>query len=248
MKRGEELSFLNHIGKPMIWALFERKTFKECPSFIMGRDPVELAKRAKYKPPAMRVRDVGYTKKSPFRYKIRLFKPIYNERKGDFMANKVNSLSHTKWVCKYHIVFTPKYRRKIIYNQYKESIRDIIKQLCAYKGVEILEGHLMPDHIHMLVSIPPKLSVSQFIGYLKGKSSLMIFDKHANLKYKFGNRHFWAEGYYVSTVGLNEATMGYYSDQYYTISIREEMFDMPREEVLDTLLHETHHAYVHKAV
>ena len=110
-----------------------------------------------YKPPAMRVRDVGYTQKSPFRYKIRLFKPIYNEREGDFMANKANSLSHTKWVCKYHIVFTPKYRRKIIYNQYKESIRDIIKQLCAYKGVEILEGHLMPDHIHMLVSIPPKL-------------------------------------------------------------------------------------------
>lgn len=93
---------------------------------FMGRDPVELAKRAKYKPPAMRVRDVGYTKKSPFRYKIRLFKPIYNERKGDFMANKANSLSHTKWVCKYHIVFTPKYRRKIIYNQYKESIRDIM--------------------------------------------------------------------------------------------------------------------------
>ena len=91
---------------------------------------------------------------------MRVFKPNYNEGKGDFMANKVNSLSHTKWVCKYHIVFTPKYRRKIIYNQYKESIRDIIKQLCAYKGVEILEGHLMPDHVHMLVSIPPKLSVS----------------------------------------------------------------------------------------
>ena len=181
-----------------------------CTVLLMGRDPVELAKRAKYKPPAMRVRGVGYTKKSPFRYKIRLFKPIYNERKGDFMANKANSLSHTKWVCKYHIVFSPKYRRKIIYNQYKESIRDIIKQLCAYKGVEILEGHLMPDHIHMLVSIPPKLSVSQFMGYLKGKSSLMIFDKHANLKYKFGNRHFWAEGYYVSTVGLNEATIKKY--------------------------------------
>ena len=109
----------------------------------------------------MRVRDVGYTKKSPFRYKIRLFKPIYNERKGDFMANKANSLSHTKWVCKYHIVFTPKYRRKIIYNQYKESIRDIIKQLCAYKGVEILEGHLMIDHMNMRVSKPTKLSVSK---------------------------------------------------------------------------------------
>ena len=126
------------------------------------------------------------------------------------MANKANSLAHTKWMCKYHIVFTPKYRRKIIYNQYKASIRDILKQLCAYKGVEIIEGHLMPDHVHMLVSIPPKLSVSQFMGYLKGKSALMIFDQHANLKYKFGNRHFWAEGYYVSTVGLNEATIKKY--------------------------------------
>ena len=123
------------------------------------------------------------------------------------MANKANSLSHTKWMCKYHIVFTPKYRRKIIYNQYKQSIGQILRQLCSYKGVEILEGHLMPDHVHMLVSIPPKISVSQFMGYLKGKSALMIFDKHANLKYKFGNRHFWSEGYYISTVGLNEATI-----------------------------------------
>ena len=119
------------------------------------------------------------------------------------MANKANSLSHTKWVCKHHIVFTPKYRRKI-YNQYKESIREIIRRLCVYKGVEILEGHLMPDRIHMLVSIPPKLSVSQFMGYLKGKSALMIFDKHANLKYKYGNRHFWCRGYYVDTVGKNK--------------------------------------------
>ena len=95
----------------------------------------------------------------------------------------------------------------ILYNQYKTSIRDILKQLCAYKGVEIIEGHLMPDHVHMLVSIPPKMSVSSFMGYLKGKSALMMFDKHANLKYKFGNRHFWAEGYYVSTVCLNEATI-----------------------------------------
>ena len=126
------------------------------------------------------------------------------------MANQANSLSHTKWMCKYHIVFTPKYRRKIIYNQYKTSIRDILKQLCAYKGVEIIEGHLMPDHIHMLVSIRPNMSVSSFMGYLKGKSALMIFDKHANLKYKFGNRHFWAEGYDVSTVGLNEATIRKY--------------------------------------
>ena len=104
------------------------------------------------------------------------------------------------WMCKYHIVFTPKYRRKIIYYQYKSDIRDIIKQLCTFKGVEIIEGHLMPDHVHILVSIPPKISVSSFMGYLKGKSALMIFDEHANLKYKFENRHFWAEGYYVSTV------------------------------------------------
>lgn len=102
------------------------------------------------------------------------------------MANKENSLAHTKWMCKYHIVFTPKYRRKVIYNQYKQSIREILIRLCKYKGVEILEGHLMPDHIHMLVSIRPKISVSSFMGYLKGKSALMIFDKHANLKYKFG--------------------------------------------------------------
>ena len=91
-----------------------------------------------------------------------------------FMANKANDLAHTKWVCKYHIVFTPKYRRKIIYNQYKQDLRDILKQLCSYKGVQILEGHLMPDHIHMLVSIPPKMSVSSFMGYLKGKSALLV--------------------------------------------------------------------------
>lgn len=108
------------------------------------------------------------------------------------------------------IAFTPKYRRKMIYNQLKMDIRDILKQLCSYKGVEIIEGHIMPDHIHMLVSIPPKMSVSSFMGYLKGKSALMIFDRHANLKYKFGNRHFWSEGYYVSTVGLNEATIKKY--------------------------------------
>ena len=126
------------------------------------------------------------------------------------MANIRDSLSHTKWLCKYHIVFTPKYRRKAIYGQYKKSIGQILRQLCNYKGVEIIEGHLMIDHIHMLVSIPPKYSVSQFMGYLKGKSSLMIFDRHANLKYKFGNRHFWAEGYYVSTVDLNEATIRKY--------------------------------------
>ena len=126
------------------------------------------------------------------------------------MAHKANSLAHTKWLCKYHIVFTPKYRRKVIYNKYREDLREILKMLCDWKGVEILEGHLMPDHIHMLVSIPPKISASSVMGYLKGKSSLLMFDRHANLKYKYGNRKFWAEGYYVSTVGLNEATIRKY--------------------------------------
>ncbi|MBQ2867855.1 MAG: IS200/IS605 family transposase [Firmicutes bacterium] len=126
------------------------------------------------------------------------------------MANKTNSLAHTKWMCKYHIIYTPKYRRKIVYNQYRESLVEITKQLCKYKGVEILEGHMMPDHVHLVVNIPPKISVSSFMGYLKGKSALMMFEKHSNLKYKFGNRHFWAEGYYVSTVGLNEETIRKY--------------------------------------
>ena len=126
------------------------------------------------------------------------------------MANKTNSLSHTKWMCKYDIVFSPKYRRKIIYNQYRKSLQDIIRTLCRYKGVEIIEGHMMPDHVHLVLSIPPKISISSFMGYLKGKSALMMFEKHANLKYKFGNRHFWAEGYYVSTVGLNEETIRKY--------------------------------------
>ena len=126
------------------------------------------------------------------------------------VANKTNNLAHTKWMCKYHIVLTPKYRRKIVYNQYRESIKEIIKQLCSYKGVEIIEGHLMPDHVHLLLSIPPKMSVSSFMGYLKGKSALMIFDRHGNLKYKLRNRHFWAEGYYVSTVGMKEATIKKY--------------------------------------
>ena len=126
------------------------------------------------------------------------------------MANQTNSLAHTKWMCKYHIVFTPKYRRKAIYGELREDIRENIRKLCKYKGVEIIEGHMMKDHVHLLVSIPPKMSVSSFMGYLKGKSALMIFDEHANLKYKYGNRHFWAEGYYVSTVGLNEATIKKY--------------------------------------
>ena len=118
------------------------------------------------------------------------------------------SLSHSKWLCKYHIVFTPKYRRKIIYYQLRKDIQKIIKDL--WKGIEIVEGHMMSDHVHLLLSISPKHSISQIMGYLKGKSAMMIFERHSNLKYKFGNRHFWAEGYYVSTVGLNTATIQKY--------------------------------------
>ena len=120
------------------------------------------------------------------------------------------SLAHTRWVCKYHIVFTPKYRRKIIYNQLRKDICQILKGLCKWKGVEHMVGHMMPDHVHLLVSIPPKYSVSQFMGYLKEKSAMMIFERHANLKYKLGNRNFWAAGYYESTVGIKTATIQKY--------------------------------------
>ena len=121
-----------------------------------------------------------------------------------------NSLSHTRWNCKYHIVFIPKYRRKAIYGTIRQDVGQILRQLCLYKNVEIIEAHACIDHIHMLVSIPPKLSVESFMGYLKVKSSLMIYDRHANLKYKHGSRHFWAKGYYVSTVGLNKNTIAKY--------------------------------------
>lgn len=120
------------------------------------------------------------------------------------------SLAHTRWMCKYHIVFTPKYRRKIIYNKLRRDIVQIIKDLCKWKGIEIIEGKAMPDHIHILVKIPPKMSISNFMGYLKGKSAMMIFARHGNLKYKFGNNNFWSTGYYVSTVGLNEVTIAKY--------------------------------------
>ena len=120
------------------------------------------------------------------------------------------SLAHTRWMCKYHIVFTPKYRRKIIYTKLRRDIVQTIKDLCKWKGIEIIEGKAMPDHIHILVKIPPKMSISNFMGYLKGKSAMMIFARHGNLKYKFGNNNFWSTGYYVSTVGLNEATIAKY--------------------------------------
>ena len=124
--------------------------------------------------------------------------------------DEVSSLSHTKWDCKYHIAFTPKYRRKAIYAKLRADIGKYIRRCCVYKGAGIIEAHAMPDHMHMLVRIPPKLSVSSFMGYLKGKTSLMIFDEHANLKYNYGARHFWSEGYYVSAVGLNKKTVQNY--------------------------------------
>ena len=114
-----------------------------------------------------------------------------------------NNLAHTTWECKYHLVFAAKYRRQVIYGKIKQDIGKILRELCERKGIEIIEAECCKDHIHMLVRIPPKYSVSEIMGYLKGKSSLMIFDKYANLKYKYGNRHFWCRGYYVDTVGKN---------------------------------------------
>ena len=121
-----------------------------------------------------------------------------------------NSLTHSIWNCKYHIVYAPKYRRQVIYGKIRMDIGKIIRTLCEQKGVEIIEAEACLDHIHLLVSIPSKLSVSSFMGYLKGKSSLMIFDRHANLKYKYGNRHFWCKGYYVDTVGKNKKVIAEY--------------------------------------
>ena len=122
----------------------------------------------------------------------------------------VQSLAHTKWNCKYHVVFAPKYRRKEIYGKLKADIGQIIRKLCEQKGAELIEAEACPDHIHMLVKIPPKYSIAEIVGYLKGKSALMIFDRHANLKYRYGNRHFWCRGYYVDTVGKNEKKIAEY--------------------------------------
>ena len=120
------------------------------------------------------------------------------------MKDAISSLAHTKWECKYHIVFAVKFRRKAIYGKLKKEIGVILRELCRKKEVEIIEAELCSDHIHMLVSIPPKISVSSFVGYLKGKSTLIIFERHANLKYKYGKREFWCRGYFVSTVGKNK--------------------------------------------
>ena len=126
---------------------------------------------------------------------------IFNKKTKDESTtyDTMSSLSHTKWNCKYHIVFTPKYRRMEIYGKIRKDIGVILRRLCEQKGIEIIEAELCPNHIHMLVSIPPKYSVSSIMGYLKGKSSLMIFDRHASLKYRYGNSHFWCTGYYVDT-------------------------------------------------
>ena len=124
--------------------------------------------------------------------------------------NEIKSSAHSKYRCQYHIVFAPKFRRKEIYGSIIKDIGEILRKLCVQKGVEIIEAEACSDHIHMLVSIPPHLSVSQFMGYLKGKSSLMIFDRHANLKYKYGSRHFWCRGYYVDTVGRNKKVIAEY--------------------------------------
>ena len=138
-----------------------------------------------------------------------------------------NSLTHSTWNCKYHIVFAPKYRRQVIYGKIKMDIGKIIRTLCEQKGVEIIEAEACPDHIHLLVSIPPKISVSAFMGYLKGNSSLMIFDRHANLKYKYGNRHFWCKGYYVDTVGKNKKAIAEYIKNKIWADVKEINKQMP---------------------
>ena len=150
----------------------------------------------------------------------------------------IDSLSHSKWNCKYHIVFVPKYRRQVIYGQIKADIGRILRLLYERKGVEIIEANACPDHIYMLVSIPPKLSVAQFMGYLKGKSSLMIFDRHANMKYKYGNRNFWCKGYYVDTVGRNKKIIEEYIKNqiqediaYEQMSLREYIHPFTGEQV-----------------
>ena len=144
------------------------------------------------------------------------------------MKDDVSSLAHSKWNCKYHIVFAPKYRRMAIYGQIKQDIGKIIRQLCEFKGVELIEGEMCPDHVHILVAIPSKISIASFMGYLKGKSTLRIFDKYSNLKYKFGKRQFWCIVYYVDTVGKNEKVITEYIKQqlrediaYDQVSIKE---------------------------
>lgn len=137
------------------------------------------------------------------------------------------SLAHTKWNCKYHIVFAPKYRRKVFFGQKRFEIGGIIRELCRWKGVELLSAEACPDHIHILVAISPKMSVSSFMGFLKGKSSLMIYEKWGNMKFKYRNRQFWCRGYYVDTVGKNEKKIAEY------ISNQLKQDEMSEQLVLD---------------
>ena len=123
---------------------------------------------------------------------------------------ETDSLAHTKWNCKYHIVFAPKYRRQVIYGQIRSDIGVIIRKLCEYKGVEIIEAEACPDHVHLFLEIPPKMAVSSFMGYLKGKSTTMLYEQFGELKYKYRNREFWCKGYYVDTVGKNESRIAEY--------------------------------------
>ena len=141
-----------------------------------------------------------------------------------------DSLAHTTWECKYHVVFAPKYRRQVIYRDIKKDVGSILRKLCEYKEIEIVQAECCPDHVHMLIKIPPKYSVSQIMGYLKGKSSIMIFERHANLKYRYGNRKFWCTGYYVSTVGKNEkAIKEYIRNQLQEDSVKESTRAVPSQ-------------------
>ena len=143
----------------------------------------------------------------------------------------VNSLAHTKWNCKYHVVFAPKFRRKVIYNQLRVDIGKILRMLCDRKGIEIIEAEVCPDHVHMLISVPPKMSIAGVMGYIKGKSTLLIFERHADMKYKYGQRQFWCRGYYVDTVGKNtKAIKEYIANQLKEDKIKD---DLSSKEYID---------------
>ena len=143
----------------------------------------------------------------------------------------VNSLAHTKWNCKYHVVFAPKFRRKVIYNQLRVDIGKILRMLCDRKGIEIIEAEVCPDHVHMLISVPPKMSIAGVMGYIKGKSTLLIFERHADMKYKYGQRQFWCRGYYVDTVGKNaKAIKEYIANQLKEDKLRD---DLSSKEYID---------------
>ena len=153
-------------------------------------------------------------RKTPFALYCKCGRPTAQEKaKGGHSKvslNDINSLSHTKWNCKYHIVFAPKYRRKVFYEEKRVAVGKILRQLCEWKGVKIIEAEVCPDHVHMLVEIPPKISVSTFMGYLKGKSSTMLYEQFGELKYKYRNREFWCKGYYVDTAGKNTSRIAEY--------------------------------------